>query len=283
MSKGWQQHKDKEISGSDKNLIKGRQNGPYRSMLQEAVDAVLGSFAKHTKGSGKVDVIDTLQEFWRMKNTQYDTPSRELIFEQQTSNNALYVCYVMLPGGSCFGSFQYCLTESEAKKSAAKIALMNSVFNEHPSRLITDSFIEQAVMEARAGNVGINDEKGIETFKYMLMQNKGKSMLEFQELMTMFRLLHWNGTFENLHQRSLTRDEVVLYYMNRELDTEIRNEMAESWLLKESVSPGQLNTEIAKATSELEEFRLAGRELRFFKEKIDILKLADERTRMIQT
>ena len=53
MSKGWQQHKDKEISGSDKNLIKGRQNGPYRSMLQEAVDAVLGSFAKHTKGSGK--------------------------------------------------------------------------------------------------------------------------------------------------------------------------------------------------------------------------------------
>ena len=137
-------------------------------------------------------------------------------------------------------------------------------------------------MEARAGNVGINDEKGIETFKYMLMQNKGKSMLEFQELMTMFRLLHWNGTFENLHQRSLTRDEVVLYYMNRELDTEIRNEMAESWLLKESVSPGQLNTEIAKATSELEEFRLAGRELRFFKEKIDILKLADERTRMIQ-
>ena len=55
--------------------------------------------------------------------------------------------------GSC--SFQNCPTKAEARRSAAKIALMNSVFNEHPSRKITDEFIEKAVKEAsRAFQVG---------------------------------------------------------------------------------------------------------------------------------
>ena len=40
-----------------------------------------------------------------------------------------YVCYVTLPGGACFGSFQTCTTRAEARRSAAKIALMNSVSN----------------------------------------------------------------------------------------------------------------------------------------------------------
>ena len=44
---------------------------------------------------------------------------------------------------------QNCPTKAEARRSAAKIALMNSVFNEHPSRKITDEFIEKAVSEAR--------------------------------------------------------------------------------------------------------------------------------------
>lgn len=45
---------------------------------------------------------------------------------------------------------QNCPTKAEARRSAAKIALMNSVFNEHPSRRISDDFIEKAVSEARA-------------------------------------------------------------------------------------------------------------------------------------
>ncbi|KAG8313022.1 LIX1-like protein [Homalodisca vitripennis] len=47
-------------------------------------------------------------------------------------------------------SKQNCPTKAEARRSAAKIALMNSVFNEHPSRRISDDFIEKAVAEARA-------------------------------------------------------------------------------------------------------------------------------------
>ena len=49
--------------------------------------------------------------------------------------------YIFLP-------LQNCPTKAEARRSAAKIALMNSVFNEHPSRKITDEFIEKAVNEA---------------------------------------------------------------------------------------------------------------------------------------
>ena len=44
---------------------------------------------------------------------------------------------------------QNCPTKAEARRSAAQIALMNSVFNEHPSRRITAEFIEKAVAEAR--------------------------------------------------------------------------------------------------------------------------------------
>lgn len=43
---------------------------------------------------------------------------------------------------------QNCPTKAEARRSAAKIALMNSVFNEHPSRKISDEFIEKAVTDA---------------------------------------------------------------------------------------------------------------------------------------
>ena len=73
-----------------------------------------------------------------------------VVYETQPSTSPPYVCYVTLPGGSCFGSFQNCPTKAEARRSAAKIALMNSVFNEHPSRKITDDFIERAVRDALA-------------------------------------------------------------------------------------------------------------------------------------
>lgn len=49
---------------------------------------------------------------------------------------------------------QNCPTKAEARRSAAKIALMNSVFNEHESRRISEHFIEKAVAEARASFAG---------------------------------------------------------------------------------------------------------------------------------
>lgn len=150
-----------------------------KQVLREAVDAVVNSFAKHSQGYGRgtyvkislslfllrllfisyiyiliytVNVVEALQEFWQMKQAR-GTELRNgalVIYESVPGANPPYVCYVTLPGGSCFGSFQNCPTKAEARRSAAKIALMNSVFNEHPSRKITDDFIEKAVAEARA-------------------------------------------------------------------------------------------------------------------------------------
>lgn len=99
-----------------------------------------------------MNVVEALQEFWQMKQSR-GTELRNgalVIYESVPGASPPYVCYVTLPGGSCFGSFQNCPTKAEARRSAAKIALMNSVFNEHPSRKITDDFIEKAVAEARA-------------------------------------------------------------------------------------------------------------------------------------
>ncbi|GFW29210.1 protein limb expression 1 homolog [Trichonephila clavipes] len=53
---------------------------------------------------------------------------------------------------------QNCPTKAEARRSAAKIALMNSVFNEHPSRRISDDFIEKAVEEAKS-SFKVSDER----------------------------------------------------------------------------------------------------------------------------
>lgn len=55
-----------------------------------------------------VNVVEALQEFWQMKLTRgADLKNGALvIYESMPSTNPPYVCYVTLPGGSCFGSFQ---------------------------------------------------------------------------------------------------------------------------------------------------------------------------------
>lgn len=55
-----------------------------------------------------VNVVEALQEFWQMKQAKgADLKNGALIiYESEPSNNPPYVCYVTLPGGSCFGSFQ---------------------------------------------------------------------------------------------------------------------------------------------------------------------------------
>uniref|UniRef100_A0A1B6D6N0 LIX1-like protein n=1 Tax=Clastoptera arizonana TaxID=38151 RepID=A0A1B6D6N0_9HEMI len=252
-----------------------------KQILKEAVDAVVNSFAKHTQGYGRVNVVEALQEFWQMKQSR-GTELRNgalVIYESVPSQSPPYVCYVTLPGGSCFGSFQNCPTKAEARRSAAKIALMNSVFNEHPSRRISDDFIEKAVAEARASFKGDPEEAdnpntGIGAFRFMLESNKGRTMLEFQELMTVFQLLHWNGSLKAMRERQCSRQEVVAHYSNRALDDDMRSQMALDWIAREQECLGALGQELNQAERELETARLAGRELRFPKEKKDILMLA---------
>ncbi|OXB75104.1 UNVERIFIED_CONTAM: hypothetical protein H355_015465 [Colinus virginianus] len=172
------------------------------AVLREAVEAVVRSFAKHTQGYGRVNVVEALQEFWQMKQSR----GAELrngalvVYEMVPGSSPPYVCYVTLPGGSCFGSFQ--------------------------------------------------------------------------ELMTVFQLLHWNGSLKAMRERQCSRQEVLAHYSHRALDDEIRQQMALDWLSREQSSPGALCRELAATERDLDAARLAGKELRFHKERKDIVLLA---------
>merc|ERR1712051_368490 len=161
---------------------------------------------------------------------------------------------------------------------------MNSVFNEHPSRKITDEFITKAIDEATQAFQG-NDHPspteteaeggtGIGAYRFMLEQNLAKTMLEFQELMTVFQLLHWNGSLKAMRERQCSRQEVVEHYSQRTLDDDMRSQMALDWIAREQETIGIISAELRMADHELETARIGGRELRFPKEKKDILMLA---------
>ena len=51
---------------------------------------------------------------------------------------------------------------------------------------------------------------GIGAYRFMLVQSLGKTMLEFQELMTVFQLLHWNGSLKAMRERQCSRQEVEM-------------------------------------------------------------------------
>ena len=122
----------------------------------------------------------------------------------------------------------------------------------------------------------MHDDKGIEAFRYMLSENLGKTMLEFQEIMTVFRLLQWNDALKVFRQRRIKKKDVVSQNSKRKLDNITRQKMANDWVAREKKTSGCIRKEISKAEVELHDFRLAGRELRFFKEKRDILVLASK-------
>lgn len=97
----------------------------------------------------------------------------------------------------------------------------------------------------------------------MLETNKGRTMLEFQELMTVFQLLHWNGSLKAMRERQCSRQEVVAHYSHRALDDDMRSQMALDWIAREQENPGVIARELSQSERELEAARLAGRELRF--------------------
>jgi len=66
-----------------------------------------------------VNVVEALQEFWQMKQARgADLRNGALvIYESVPASSPPYVCYVTLPGGSCFGSFQVSLSGHLAQGS----------------------------------------------------------------------------------------------------------------------------------------------------------------------
>lgn len=122
-------------------------------------------------------------------------------------------------------------------------------------------------------------------------------------MMTVFQLLHWNGTLKALRERQCSRQvqilprtlikyqylccyimmiayclsppqSVISYYSQRGLDEYMRSSLALDWLGREQRSPGRLGEELQVAQRELVLARRRGTELRFYKEKTEILSLA---------
>jgi len=243
-------------------------------ILLESADTV----AKAVYKKDKVNVVEKLQLFWQQKAVQ-GTQLRQgalVIYEGVPATDPPYTCYVTLPGGACFANFDNCATKAEARRSAAKIGLMNSLFNEHPSRQLSREVVTRLVEEARH-SLQVADpsaDPGVNAYQFMLEQSVGKTMLQFQELMTVFQLLHWNGSLAAMRERQCSRQEVVQHYSHRMLDDDMRAMMAMDWMSREQDRSGTIDKELKQAQEELNRARKAGRELRFPKEKKDILTLA---------
>ena len=64
-----------------------------------------------------VNVVEALQEFWQMKQSRGAELKNGalVVYESQPSTSPPYVCYVTLPGGSCFGSFQVTIATDVTK------------------------------------------------------------------------------------------------------------------------------------------------------------------------
>ncbi|XP_070761018.1 protein limb expression 1-like [Enoplosus armatus] len=242
-----------------------------------------------------LNVVAMLHNFWEQRQmSQSNGSSSEsdvsvgdaaiqteslLLYESAPSPGPPYICYVTLPGGSCFGNYKVCDTQAEARRDAARVALMNSLVNELPCRRISPQFITQSLQQAATDSaVSIEDacdsSTSIGTYSLLLHSYIGRTMLEFQEMMTVFQLLHWNGTLKALRDRQRSRQSVIAYYSQRGLDEYMRSSLALDWLGREQRSPGRLGEELQVAQRELVLARRRGIELRFYKEKTEILSLA---------
>ncbi|XP_058230474.1 protein limb expression 1 homolog isoform X3 [Hemibagrus wyckioides] len=181
-----------------------------------------------------LNVVGMLHQFWEQKQVNSSTMETEnlVVYESIPSPGPPFICYVTLPGGSCFGNYK--------------------------------------------GNMedATDPSTSLGAYYLMLKSNTGKTMLEFQELMTVFQLLHWNGTLKAFRERRCSRQEVISYYSEKRLDECLRSHMALDWLQRERKRPGLLSRELQLALRELAQARQAGRELRFYKEKKEILSLA---------
>nr|XP_002128590.3 LIX1-like protein [Ciona intestinalis] len=254
------------------------------TLLSEAADAVLLSFKQHSSQKQDVGAVEALQEFWQMKKSRGLSFSRsaEVEYEFVPSPDHVYVAYVTLPGGSCFGNFETCTTKEQAKQNAAKLALMNSVLSEHPNNKVTAESSKKMLAEATKpfqSKLGIGHNKALKTFSEILHSHSGDSVLQFQEAMTVFQLLHWNGSLKAMRERNCTREEVIQHYSNRTIDSDLRDQMSLDWVARDERTPGIILQELKLAESELDTARNSGKELRFFKEKLEVLSLAQTQTR----
>ncbi|XP_055331548.1 protein limb expression 1 homolog [Paramacrobiotus metropolitanus] len=306
--------------------------------LDKAIEDVISAFRSHAEKFGSVDVIEALEEFWRLKadarnlsENEYAPPvydndidcnyflgvpdknghtynirvpdsesliryeygcdadvdrnslhEKELtddLHEKESNHGEVpWACYVFLPGGSCFASRGNCYSRSEAQHSAAKIALMNSIFNEHPSRRITLEYVEQMLTtKAVTGRMdSVNLRRGCQlSLEFMV----GKTFMEYLDFCTVLRLICWAGSLSEFFGEECSTSKIFLYCYEVVIDAEFRWRLALQLVEKERQESGFLVDSISSAKDEIRASRCAGKELRFPLEKVSIGSLALQQLR----
>jgi hypothetical protein len=67
------------------------------------------------------------------------------------------------------------MTKSDARRSEALICLMNSVFNEHPTRKITNEFIQKSIESSKKVYVIYLEDVVFEFFNFLCLGIKNIS------------------------------------------------------------------------------------------------------------
>lgn len=85
------------------------------SSLKVTINELVANFARHSNlvqenGSTiKSNLFDLLQDFWLMKLSHQVPPSiisTQIVYEFVEKPSAPQICFVTLPGGACFATFQ---------------------------------------------------------------------------------------------------------------------------------------------------------------------------------
>ena len=85
------------------------------SSLRATINELVANFARHSNlvqenGSTiKSNLFDLLQDFWLMKLSNQVPPSiisTQIVYEFVEKPSAPQICFVTLPGGACFATFQ---------------------------------------------------------------------------------------------------------------------------------------------------------------------------------
>ena len=206
-------------------------------------------------------------------------------------------------GGSCFRSLAVGSTRGEARRSAAEVALMNSVHNELPTRQLSEAYIKTLLSATQdSGNSGrhgsgsqssytpsassLDDNSSVGTttsstdstswksadiLEAILDRNKGSTLLSCKENLVAFQLLQWSGILRRAKSRGLPRQAVIESALATMLGQTLRQRCSASWADREGEQRGTIARELQSTKRDLERLCIAGRETRFVKEKKDIL------------
>jgi len=105
-------------------------------------------------------------------------------------------------------------------------------------------------------------------------------MLDYTSFVNQLLAMQWSGALELMSRHGASRQQVLDAASTRHWFTEdSRSEMALTWIAIERQDRGSIDTELTKATSELEAAQRCGRELAFPRLKRDVLRLAANNVR----